>query len=102
MLVLTPVVAPRIVLSAGAFGSPAILLRSGVGPAAQLCEHGIEVVRSKTRAEGSTRPNFGALGRYQVGAGDETNVGGRGQLIEHWVTIRPDELVDAADHRERR
>jgi choline dehydrogenase len=34
----------QIVLSAGAFGSPAILMRSGVGPAAQLSRHGIEVV----------------------------------------------------------
>lgn len=32
----------RIVLSAGAYGSPAILLRSGIGPAAELQRHGIE------------------------------------------------------------
>jgi choline dehydrogenase len=38
------IAAPRIVLSAGAYGSPAILLRSGVGPATQLREHGIDVV----------------------------------------------------------
>ena len=34
----------RIVLSAGAIGSPAILMRSGVGPAAHLRELGIDVV----------------------------------------------------------
>lgn len=36
--------AERIVLSAGAYGSPAILLRSGIGPEEHLTEVGIEVV----------------------------------------------------------
>lgn len=35
--------ADRIVLAAGAFGSPAILLRSGVGPASHLRAHSLEV-----------------------------------------------------------
>jgi len=34
--------APRVVLSAGAYGSPAVLLRSGVGPPEHLREVGIE------------------------------------------------------------
>ncbi len=38
------IAASKIVLSAGSYGSPAILLRSGVGPAKQLGEHGIDVV----------------------------------------------------------
>ena len=33
----------RVVLAAGAYGSPAILLRSGVGPATELAQHGIDV-----------------------------------------------------------
>jgi choline dehydrogenase len=36
--------ADEVVLSAGAYGSPAILLRSGIGPAAELRDLGIEVV----------------------------------------------------------
>jgi len=36
--------AGEVILSAGAYGSPAILLRSGVGPAADLAELGIDVV----------------------------------------------------------
>lgn len=34
----------EVVLCAGAFGSPAILLRSGIGPAGELRRHGIEMV----------------------------------------------------------
>jgi choline dehydrogenase len=33
----------RVVLCAGAYGSPAILLRSGIGPAADLAQHDIDV-----------------------------------------------------------
>jgi choline dehydrogenase len=36
--------AARIVLAGGAYGSPAILLRSGIGPADDLRPHGIEAV----------------------------------------------------------
>lgn len=36
--------AGRIVLSGGAYGSPAILLRSGIGPAGDLAELGVEVL----------------------------------------------------------
>ena len=38
----------EIVLSAGAIGSPVILMQSGIGPGEELAEHGIEVVRELT------------------------------------------------------
>ena len=34
----------EVILSAGVFGSPQLLMLSGVGPAAHLAEHGIEIV----------------------------------------------------------
>jgi choline dehydrogenase len=40
----TGISAGEVILSAGSYGSPAILLRSGVGPAADLAQLGIEVV----------------------------------------------------------
>lgn len=42
----------EVVLASGAFGSPQILLRSGIGPAAHLAEHGIRIV--------ADRPGVGA------------------------------------------
>jgi choline dehydrogenase len=39
--------AGSVVLSSGAFGSPAILLRSGIGPADDLLPHGIPVVADR-------------------------------------------------------
>ncbi len=38
--------AREVIVSAGAIQSPAILMRSGIGPAVHLKEHGIEVVRN--------------------------------------------------------
>ena len=36
--------APQVIVSAGTIGSPAILMRSGIGPAARLRDHGIDIV----------------------------------------------------------
>jgi choline dehydrogenase len=47
-----PVPAERVILAAGSFGSPAILLRSGIGPATELAALGIGVV--------ADRPGVGA------------------------------------------
>ena len=40
----TVLTADEIILSAGVYGSPAILMRSGIGPSAHLRQHGIDIV----------------------------------------------------------
>jgi choline dehydrogenase len=40
----TQILAGDVILSSGSYGSPAVLLRSGIGPAADLAELGIDVV----------------------------------------------------------
>jgi 5-(hydroxymethyl)furfural/furfural oxidase len=83
--------AGEVILSAGALQSPAILMRSGIGPAAHLREHGITVVaespgvgqhlmehpsialasfiRKPARVNGSTRRHILLGWRYSSGMG---------------------------------
>ena len=67
----------QVVLCAGAYGSPAILLRSGIGPAQDLRELGIPVV--------ADRPGVGAnlLDHPLVGYADGDD------FASYWVTSAP-------------
>ena len=60
--------ADRVVLAAGSYGSPAVLLRSGIGPAADLAARGIPVV--------ADRPGVGAnlIDHASVGVAFSTDV----------------------------
>ena len=50
------------VLAAGAYGSPPILMRSGIGPAEHLRDHGIEVLQDLPAGDGlSDHPSLGVL-----------------------------------------
>ncbi|MEX2457600.1 MAG: GMC family oxidoreductase [Actinomycetota bacterium] len=54
--------ADNVLLSAGTYASPAILLRSGIGPAAHLAETGVETVADLPVGEGlSDHPSIGVL-----------------------------------------
>jgi choline dehydrogenase len=81
---------PRVVLSAGAYGSPAILLRSGVGPADHLRAVGVEVVHEL--------PGVGENLHDQPSV--EVNYSGTPELLESMQRFagerwRPDEQVIA-------
>ncbi len=60
----------EVILSAGAFNSPQILMLSGIGPAADLKAHGIEVVRDlpgvgrNLQEHAAVRPMFKASGPF--------------------------------------
>lgn len=48
----------EVVLSAGAIGSPQLLMLSGIGPAAHLSEHGIKVVLDKSGVGGNLQDHL--------------------------------------------
>jgi choline dehydrogenase-like flavoprotein len=75
----TAVANAEVVLSAGAYNSPKLLMLSGIGPAAHLTEHGIPV----------------AVDLPAVGA----NLQDHPFTLLHWTTSKPNTLADLADPR---
>ncbi len=71
-----------ILLSAGSIGSPAILMRSGVGPAAHLKTHGIEVVSGQPGV-GDNLHDHPAVGLHY--AGRNTGYGLEWSQVPHWA-----------------
>lgn len=55
-----------VVLSAGAFGSPQVLMLSGIGPAAHLREHGIEVLIDKPAVGADLQDHCDYLVGYEL------------------------------------
>jgi choline dehydrogenase len=62
----TTVIATRreVILSAGAIGSPFLLLHSGVGPAEHLRRHGIDIVHAAAQVGGNLQEHPAAVVRY--------------------------------------
>jgi choline dehydrogenase len=56
----------EVVLSAGAIGSPQLLLLSGVGPAEQICRHGIDLVHDLSGVGRNLQDHVGAYLTYHV------------------------------------
>ena len=63
----------EVILSAGAIGTPQLLLLSGVGPAAHLKEHGIEVVLDKAGVGENFHDHLQFPQRYAIEGGGTLN-----------------------------
>lgn len=79
-----------VILSAGAFNSPQILMLSGIGPAAHLQQHGIDVVQDKPAVGNDLQDHIDYVASIDTGSQDfiGTSLKGTlrmaGAIIEHW------------------
>lgn len=64
----------EIILSAGAFQSPQILMLSGVGPAAHLREYGINVVADRPEVGGNLQDHLDWTALYRSGSPDSVGL----------------------------
>lgn len=58
--------AREVILAAGALGSPQILMRSGIGPAAHLAGHGISVVADRPGVGANLQDHLQIAMRYEI------------------------------------
>lgn len=65
--------ARRIILSAGTFGSPAILQRSGIGPADLLVSLGIDCIADRNDVGGNLREHCGLTMQWRTAPGTSRN-----------------------------
>jgi choline dehydrogenase-like flavoprotein len=59
-----------VILSAGAFGSPQILMLSGIGPAAHIRECGIDVVQDKAAVGADLQDHIDYVSNFETGSMD--------------------------------
>ncbi|KIJ33856.1 GMC oxidoreductase [Sphaerobolus stellatus SS14] len=60
----------EIILCAGPFGSPHVLMLSGIGPAQHLKDHGIDVIKDLPAVGDNLEDHFGASIAYRVPMGE--------------------------------
>ncbi len=82
----------EVILSAGTIASPQLLMVSGVGPADQLREHGIEVVADLPGVGENLQDHVVAPLRYRCDRPDslkaQLGLLGRARLALEWVTLK--------------
>jgi choline dehydrogenase-like flavoprotein len=78
----------EVVLAAGAFGTPQVLMRSGIGPAADLAEHGIEL-RLDRPGVGSNLQDHLQIGlRFRLEGARTLNAGMNSKLAQAGMALR--------------
>ena len=65
----------EVLLSSGAFGSPKVLMLSGIGPAEHLRSHGIEVVVDAPDVGGNLQDHLDVVFDYEVNTTDVIGIG---------------------------
>ena len=65
----------EIILSGGAFGSPKVLMLSGIGPAEHLQAHGIDVLVDAPEVGGNLQDHLDVVFDYEVNTTDVIGIG---------------------------
>ncbi|MBT9594787.1 MAG: GMC family oxidoreductase N-terminal domain-containing protein [Vitreoscilla sp.] len=78
----------EVVLAAGAFGSPQILLRSGIGPAAPLAELGIRPVVDRPGVGANLQDHLQIGLRYRLQGARTLNAGMNSKLAQAGMALR--------------
>ncbi len=80
--------AREVVLAAGAFGSPHILMRSGIGPAAHLSHHGIRPLLDKPGVGANLQDHLQIGLRYKLEGARTLNAGMNSKLLQAGMAMR--------------
>jgi choline dehydrogenase len=78
----------EVVLASGAFGSPQILLRSGIGPAAHLAEHGIGVVADRPGVGANLQDHLQIGMRFRLEGAQTLNAAMNSPLAKAGMALR--------------
>ncbi|SDC39051.1 Choline dehydrogenase [Cupriavidus sp. YR651] len=82
----------EVIVSAGAFGSPQLLMASGIGPAAHLREHGVAVVHDLPGVGGNLQDHLDVILHKRVAATElfGLSLRGAGHLVSEILRYRRD------------
>lgn len=82
----------EVIIAAGAFGSPQLLMASGVGPARHLQEHGIAVVHDLPGVGGNLQDHLDVILHRRVPSADlfGLSLGGARRLVAEYLQYRRD------------
>lgn len=78
----------EVVLAAGALGSPQILMRSGIGPAAHLAEHGIAVQADRPGVGANLHDHLQVGLRYRLDGARTLNAAMRSPFAQAGMALR--------------
>lgn len=78
----------EVVLAAGALGTPQILMRSGIGPAAHLAEHGIRTIADRPGVGANLHDHLQIGLRYRLEDADTLNAVMNSSLAKAGIALR--------------